>query len=140
MMPLPPNPPAQLLEGVGPAGEEGRGGACDTEQPSQLGRVQVRGPGWGPGPAGQARERQPQVGRRAGPGGIGKNRDGGERAVGVQEGEASFQRRKGEEPPLEQRHVQVAKERDGTLDSDLPPQRVTQTLIPTTQSPLITDH
>ena len=86
------------------------------------------------------RERQPQVGRHAGPGGIGKSRDGGERAVGVQEGEASFQRRKGEEPPLEQRHVQVEKERDGTLDSDLPPQRVTQTLIPTTHSPLITDH
>lgn len=47
MMPLPPNPPAQLLEGVGTAGEEGRAGACDTEQPPQLGCVQVRGPGWG---------------------------------------------------------------------------------------------
>ena len=54
------------------------------------------------------------------------------------EGEASFQQRRGEEPPLRQRHVQVEKEREGMLDSDLPPQRATQTLTPTTHSPLIT--
>lgn len=75
---------------------------------------------------------------RARLGEIGKSRDGGKRAVGVQ-GEASFQWRRGEEPPLRLRHLWVEKEKEGTLDSDLPQQRMTQALTATTYSPLITD-
>lgn len=48
----------------------------------------LEGQGWEPGPAGEERKRQPQVRRRAGPGKMGKSRDGGEGAVGA--GRRSF--------------------------------------------------
>ena len=99
-MPLPPNPPAQLLEGVGPAGEEGRGVHATQNSHCIKGTCRLEGRGGGRPSRGVERT-QPPVRRHAGQGGR-KNRDGGKRAVGVQEGEASFQRRRGEGPPLGQ--------------------------------------
>lgn len=87
-MPLPPNPPSprSFWKGWGRRGRRA-GGPCD-EQPVQLDTCGLEGQGWEPGPAGEERERQPQVRRHAGPGEMGKSRDGGEGAVGA--GRRSF--------------------------------------------------
>lgn len=87
-MPLPPNPPSprSFWKGWGRRGRRA-GGPCE-EQPVQLDTCGLEGQGWEPGPAGEERERQPQVRRHAGPGEMGKSRDGGEGAVGA--GRRSF--------------------------------------------------
>lgn len=79
--------PAQLLEGVGPAGEEGRGAVRENSLCS-WDTCGLEGQGWEPGPAGEERERQPHMRGHAGPGEMGKSRDGGEGAVGA--GRRSF--------------------------------------------------
>lgn len=108
-MPLPPSPPAQLLEGVGPAGRRA-GGACHTEQPLHRGHMRVRGPGW----AGPSRRREhSHLGEKACPPGRGR---WGEAEMEAKERRGTGRRRflpaeEGRGPPLGQ--IPVGRERKG---------------------------
>lgn len=125
---------------MGPAGRRGggQGASCNTERPLQQGHVQVREPGWGPGPAAEARGSSHRR-QACGPGEVGASRDGGGRAVGLQGGEASFlpeEEGRGGHPPRTETSM-LEKGGDIYLRPSSP--RATQAFIPPAHSPLITD-
>lgn len=122
---------------MGPAGRRGggQGASCNTERPLQQGHVQVREPGWGPGPAGEARGSSHRR-QACGPG---RAEMEAEELWGCREEKLpSFRRRRGEEAtPPGQRHLCVEKGGDIYLRPSSP--RMTQAFIPPAHSPLITD-
>jgi len=60
MMPLPPNPPTHSFwKGWGRQGKRAEGGHATQNSHGSLDTCGLEGLGGGPGPAGQARERQP---------------------------------------------------------------------------------